>query len=97
METTQKLGIREFRAHLSEVIAADRPTAVTRHGQTVGVFIPTRPPVTAEALEAFRVTTADLVQQMASVGLDEETVVAEFKAARRAERAARAFNPEQAA
>lgn len=87
MEPTQKLGIREFRAHLAEVIAADRPTAVTRHGQTVGVFIPTRPPLSAEALASLRAAAAALEQQMAAAGVDEETLVADFKAARQATRA----------
>jgi len=38
---TAKVGIREFRAGLAEFIASDTPVAVTRHGQTVGYFIPT--------------------------------------------------------
>ena len=37
---TQKVGIREFRAGLAEFIAADVPIAITKHGQTVGFFIP---------------------------------------------------------
>lgn len=39
MEAT-KVGIREFRADLAGYIAASSPVAVTRHGQTVGYFIP---------------------------------------------------------
>ena len=39
MEAT-KVGIREFRSGLAEYIAASGPVAVTRHGQTVGYFIP---------------------------------------------------------
>jgi len=38
---TVKVGIREFRAGLAEYIASDTAVAVTRHGQTVGYFIPT--------------------------------------------------------
>lgn len=90
MDQAQKIGIREFRAHLSEVIAADRPMAVTRHGQTVGVFIPTRPPVTAEALAALQAAAVALAQQMAEAGVDEDTLVAEFKAARCATHAGQA-------
>lgn len=47
--TATKVGIREFRAGLAEYIDADAPIAVTRHGQTVGYFIPTRSDRTAEA------------------------------------------------
>ncbi len=37
-----KVGIREFRADLAEYIASSTPVAVTRHGQTVGYFIPAK-------------------------------------------------------
>src|SRR5665811_2088277 len=40
MEAT-KVGIREFRAGMAEFIASSTPVAVTRHGQTIGYFIPT--------------------------------------------------------
>jgi len=37
------VGIREFRARLAEfLIHGTRPVAVTRHGETVGYFIPAR-------------------------------------------------------
>lgn len=37
------VGIREFRERLAEyLLHSDRPVAVTRHGATVGYFIPTR-------------------------------------------------------
>ena len=47
METT-KVGIREFRADLADYIASSTPVAVTRHGQTVGYFIPTQGQVEAD-------------------------------------------------
>lgn len=37
-----KVGIREFRAGLSEFVDSDAPVAVTRHGHTVGYFIPVK-------------------------------------------------------
>jgi antitoxin (DNA-binding transcriptional repressor) of toxin-antitoxin stability system len=37
------VGIREFRARLADfILKGDRPVAVTRHGATVGYFIPAR-------------------------------------------------------
>jgi hypothetical protein len=37
------VGIREFRARLAEfLLKGDRPVAVTRHGATIGYFIPAR-------------------------------------------------------
>jgi antitoxin (DNA-binding transcriptional repressor) of toxin-antitoxin stability system len=37
------VGIREFRTRLADyLLKSDKPVAVTRHGQTVGYFIPAR-------------------------------------------------------
>ena len=47
MEAT-KVGIREFRAGMADFIASSSPVAVTRHGQTVGYFIPTQGQVDAD-------------------------------------------------
>jgi hypothetical protein len=47
METT-KAGIREFRAGMAQYIASSTPVAVTRHGHTVGYFIPTQARVEAD-------------------------------------------------
>lgn len=40
---TQKVGIREFRDKLaSYLLESDFPVAITRHGDTVGYYIPAR-------------------------------------------------------
>lgn len=46
--TATRVGIRQFRAGLAEYIDADAAIAVTRHGQTVGYFIPARSDRSAE-------------------------------------------------
>jgi antitoxin (DNA-binding transcriptional repressor) of toxin-antitoxin stability system len=81
METT-KVGIREFRADLAEYIASSTPVAVTRHGQTVGYFIPTQGQVDAD-LAALKKASETLDQMLAAQGVDVEAVVADFKAARK--------------
>ena len=43
-----KVEVREFRSGLAEFIASAAPVAVTRHGQTVGYFIPTHGQADAE-------------------------------------------------
>jgi antitoxin (DNA-binding transcriptional repressor) of toxin-antitoxin stability system len=41
--TTLSVGIREFRKRLAEyLLKSDMPVAVTRHGETIGYFIPAR-------------------------------------------------------
>lgn len=81
METT-KVGIREFRADLAEYIASSTAVAVTRHGQTVGYFIPTQGQADAD-LAALKKASKTLDQLLAAHGVDVEEVVADFKAARR--------------
>lgn len=81
METT-KVGIREFRTDLAEYIASSTPVAVTRHGQTVGYFIPTHGQVEADMV-ALKKASKTLDKLLEAQGVDVESVVADFKAARR--------------
>jgi len=83
-----KVGVREFREQIARYLESDTPVAVTRHGETLGVYVPTprkRPtPANIDELRA----AAD---RLASMFTEEETeeIVAEFKRLRRADRAAR--------
>jgi antitoxin (DNA-binding transcriptional repressor) of toxin-antitoxin stability system len=81
METT-KVGIREFRADLAEYIASNTPVAVTRHGQTVGYFIPTHGQADAD-IAALKKASKALDRMLAEQSVDVESVVADFKAARK--------------
>jgi len=81
METT-KVGIREFRSDLAEYIASSTPVAVTRHGQTVGYFIPTHGQVEAD-IAALKKASKALDKLLDAQGVDIEAVVADFKATRR--------------
>ena len=81
MEAT-KVGIREFRAGMAEYIASSTPVAVTRHGQTVGYFIPTQGQVEAD-IAALKKASKTLDQMLTAQGVDVEAVVADFKAVRK--------------
>ena len=81
METT-KVGIREFRAGIAEYIASSTPVAVTRHGQTVGYFIPTQGNADAD-IAALKRASKTLDRLLAARGVDGEEVIAEFKAVRK--------------
>jgi antitoxin (DNA-binding transcriptional repressor) of toxin-antitoxin stability system len=85
--TATKVGIREFRAALADYIDADAPVAVTRHGQTVGYFIPAKSDRQAD-VAALRAAAAKLD---ALLDLDEaevNAVVEDFKQLRRAKKKA---------
>ena len=85
---TAKVGIREFRADLAEYIASSTPVAVTRHGHTVGYFIPVQGQADAD-LSALKQVSKTLDQLLAKNGVEAEDLVTEFKAARRNATAAR--------
>lgn len=81
MEAT-KVGIREFRADLAEYIAASSPVAVTRHGQTVGYFIPVHGQAEAD-LVVLKKASQSLDKLLTAQGVDLEDIVSDFKKARK--------------
>ncbi len=86
MQTT-KVGIREFRENLASYLESNKPVAITRHGATIGVFVPTRPRPTQADLEAYRVATERMQEMIAAAGTNEEELVEDFKRLRRERRA----------
>lgn len=81
MEAT-KVGIREFRAGMAEFIASSTPVAVTRHGQTIGYFIPTHGQAEAD-VAALKKASKTLDRLLAAKSIDVDAVVAEFKTTRK--------------
>jgi antitoxin (DNA-binding transcriptional repressor) of toxin-antitoxin stability system len=79
---TPSVGIREFRATLADYIDADTPVTVTRHGQTVGLFLPLRRP-SAEALQRMQDAAAKFREIMPLTDKEVEEMVADFDALRR--------------
>jgi hypothetical protein len=82
---TIKVGVREFREHIASFLESDTPVAVTRRGETLGVYVPTRRkrPKTAD-LSELKAASDRLAKALADV--DEEEFVAEFKEFRRRNR-----------
>src|SRR5882724_530102 len=76
--TTIKVGVREFRERIASFLESDSPVAVTRRGETLGVYVPTRRkhPKTAD-LGELKAAATRLAEVLAD--MDEEEVVAEFK------------------
>ena len=81
METT-KVGIREFRSDIAEYIASNKPVAITRHGQTVGFFIPTHSYAAAD-VAALKKASASLARLLAAQSVEVDAVVEGFKSARK--------------
>lgn len=73
-----KVGVREFRERIATFLESDTPVAVTRRGETLGVYVPTRRKGLKEAdVSELRAAVDRLAQTLANV--DEEELVSEFK------------------
>ena len=78
-----KVGIREFRENLSSYLESKTPVAITRHGATIGIYVPTRPRPSQADLEALRVAGERLDALIAAAGTSEEELMEDFKRLRR--------------
>jgi hypothetical protein len=78
-----KVGVREFREQIARFLESDEPVAVTRRGETLGIYVPT-PRKSAEMTE-LRAATDRLAATISDV--EEEEIVADFKQVRRGRKA----------
>jgi len=86
MQST-KVGIREFRENLSTYLVSKTPVAITRHGATIGIYIPTKPKPSQADLEALRIAGEKMQELIAAAGTSEEELMADFKQLRSERRA----------
>ncbi len=83
---TEKIGIREFRENLAGYLEGGRPLAITRHGETLGFFIPAQKRSRRAEVEAMRAAARDLDAMIASRGASEDEIMGEYKEIQRAAR-----------
>ena len=77
---TQKIGIREFRDKLATyLLESDAPVAITRHGDTVGYYIPARRRRSETDRAALKEATLRLQEVLATEGISEDEAVEDFK------------------
>jgi hypothetical protein len=81
-----KVGIREFRENLSSFLESKTPIAITRHGATIGIYLPTRPRPSQADLEALRAAGEKLDAMIAAAGTSEEELMEDFKRLRQENR-----------
>ena len=83
---TLKIGIREFRDKLAGYLECGRPLAITRHGETLGFYIPAQKRSRKAELEAMRAAAKDLDEMIASWGASEDGLMEDYKEIRRSAR-----------
>lgn len=81
-----KIGIREFRENLSTYLESATPVAITRHGTTIGFYVPAPRRRSEADLEALRAAGQQLDALIAAAGTTEDELVEDFKNARRERR-----------
>ena len=75
-----KVGIREFRDKLaSYLLESDAPMAITRHGDTVGYYIPARRKRSENDRDALRQVATRMQGMLAAEGISEDEILADFK------------------
>ena len=77
-----RVGVREFRQDLADYLDSPTPVAITRHGQTVGYYIPARGGLDEQELLALKRAVEQLEALLAEHGIGEDEVVREFRARR---------------
>jgi len=82
----EKIGIREFRENLAGYLESGRPLAITRHGETLGFYIPAQKRSRKAEIEAMRAAAKELDAMIAAWGTSEDELMREYKEIRRAGR-----------
>jgi hypothetical protein len=77
-----KVGVREFREHLPQYLMTTSTVAVTRHGETIGFYIPARPHSEKAELDALKQAAMKLERLLLSSGVSEEELFTEFRTLR---------------
>jgi antitoxin (DNA-binding transcriptional repressor) of toxin-antitoxin stability system len=81
---TLKVGIREFRSHLPHyLLEVGQPVAITRHGETIGYYIPSREKQSEDDLASLKAAAARLDALLEAAQIDTEEVASEFATRRR--------------
>jgi PHD/YefM family antitoxin component YafN of YafNO toxin-antitoxin module len=82
--SAQSIGIREFRDNLATyLLESEGPLAITRHGDTIGYYLPTRRKRTEAEKAALDAIHAQLQQDMAEAGVTEDEIIEDFKRLRK--------------
>jgi PHD/YefM family antitoxin component YafN of YafNO toxin-antitoxin module len=77
---TQSVGIREFRDKLATyLLETDAALAITRHGDTIGYYLPTRRKRSEAERAALEVASTRLHEAMAAKGVTEDEILEDFK------------------
>jgi PHD/YefM family antitoxin component YafN of YafNO toxin-antitoxin module len=82
--STQSIGIREFRDKLATyLLESEGPLAITRHGETIGYYLPTKRKRTEAEKKALEEAALRVQQDMIAHDVTEDEILEDFKRWRR--------------
>ena len=81
--SVKSVGVREFREQLATLLLSDEPIAITKHGLTLGYYLPTHHPVSEAEGHALQAAAERLHTLLEAKGLDPEVLLREAKALRK--------------
>jgi prevent-host-death family protein len=75
-----KVGIREFRENLANyLLQSDKPVVITRHGDTVGYYLPARRRRSEAERAQLKEAAARLQEMLIAEGISEDEIIEDFK------------------
>ncbi len=80
---SRRVGMRELREKLSDYLESSVPIEVTRHGQTIGFYIPVPKRATQSERDAMLDAGRRMQEELIRLGITEDELVADFKNRRR--------------
>ena len=81
---TQRVGIREFRDNLATyLLESDRALAITRHGDTIGYYLPARRKRSEAEKESLRQAGERIQEMMKASGVTEDEIIEDFQQLRK--------------
>ncbi len=83
---TEKIGIRDFRENLAGYLESGKPLAITRHGETLGFYIPAQKRSRKAEVEAMRAAAKDLDALIAIWAASKDELMEEYKHIRQVSR-----------
>ena len=82
-----RVGIRELRARLASHLESATPIEVTRHGRTIGLYVPLPQDTGMDERETLLEAGRRMQAELERLGLDEEVLQADFRSWRQQQRA----------
>ena len=77
---SMRIGMRELREKLAEYLDSSVPIEVTRHGQTIGFYIPVPKRPNQSERDALLEAGRRMHEELARLGITDEEVAADFRA-----------------